>query len=475
MPDIRYVCLSDMHLGEEDSILTNLKATGSETDPLKPGPVMMQLVECLRGLISKNEDNKKPMLILNGDILELALTNTNQAAMVFERFIELIMPKGGEMFERIMYIPGNHDHHLWELARETQYVNHMKKFKPGEELPIPWHTTNMFVENDPYSLPSYFLTNLVNSFEHLKDFVITTAYPNFGLVSKDQQKCVLFHHGHYIETIYHAMSIFKNLFHEKHKIPENIYDIEAENFAWIDFFWSALGRSGEAGQEIETLYEKMIDREQFKKALSAFADNLNERYNLPGIDWLTVKGLKVLFGYLADMIANRERDYKDRVLSDDTESGLRKYLNVPLKQQILTERKQNIPSEVTFVFGHTHKPFQNDMLFKEYQGWVNVYNTGGWVVDTIEPQPIHGGAMVLIDEDLNAVSLRLYNENADPESYPVKVEEATHAGEGPNPFHKRIAGLVDPTSGPWKRFSRIVARAVYERAQLLRARIHEKS
>lgn len=149
MPDIRYVCLSDMHLGEEDSILTNLKGTESETDPLKPGPVMKQLVECLRGLISKNEDNKKPTLILNGDILELALTNTNQAAMVFERFIELIMPEGGEMFERILYIPGNHDHHLWELARETQYVNHMKKFKPGEELPIPWHTTNMFVENAP--------------------------------------------------------------------------------------------------------------------------------------------------------------------------------------------------------------------------------------------------------------------------------------------------------------------------------------
>lgn len=436
---------------------------------------MKQLAECLRGLISKNEDNKKPTLILNGDILELALSNTNLAAMVFERFIELIMPKGGEMFERILYIPGNHDHHLWELARETQYVNHMKKFKPGEELPIPWHTTNMFVENAPYSPPSYFLTNLVKRSEHLRDFVIATAYPNFGLLSRDQQKCVMFHHGHYIETIYHGMSIFKNLLHEKHNMPENIYDIEAENFAWIDFFWSALGRSGKAGQEMETLYEKMIDREEFENALSAFADNLGKRYNLPGIDWLTVKGLKVLFGYLADMVAGRERAYKDQVLSNDTESGLRKYMNVPLKQQIMTDCKQNIPSDVTFVFGHTHKPFQNDMMFTEYPGWVNVYNTGGWVVDTIEPQPIHGGAMVLIDEDLHAVSLRLYNENADPDAYAVKVEEATHAGEESNPFHKRIAGMVDPSGEPWKRFSRIVARAVYERAQLLRARIQEKS
>lgn len=36
MPDIRYVCISDMHLGEEDSLLTNLKVASTETDPREP-------------------------------------------------------------------------------------------------------------------------------------------------------------------------------------------------------------------------------------------------------------------------------------------------------------------------------------------------------------------------------------------------------------------------------------------------------
>jgi metallophosphoesterase superfamily enzyme len=110
MPDIRYVCLSDMHLGEEDSLLTNLKTASTDPDPSQVSPVLKQLAECLNALISRNETQIKPTLILNGDILELALTTDNQAAMVFERFIELVMAPNGKLFEKVIYIPGNHDH-----------------------------------------------------------------------------------------------------------------------------------------------------------------------------------------------------------------------------------------------------------------------------------------------------------------------------------------------------------------------------
>jgi len=203
MADINYVCLSDMHFGEEDSLLTNLKTASTDTDPMKPSPVMKQLVMCLRELISKNEEQgKKPILILNGDILEFALCTINQAAMVFERFIELIMPPGDELFQSIVYIPGNHDHHIWELARETQYVNHIMSISPGENLPIPWHTSNMFIDDDSDRVPSYFLTKLINRFQHLHDFAITTAYPNLGLFKEDGQKCVIFHHGHAFDRFF---------------------------------------------------------------------------------------------------------------------------------------------------------------------------------------------------------------------------------------------------------------------------------
>src|SRR5208337_650194 len=139
--DIRYVCLSDLHLGAELSLLTRLMPgtpPGSpKVDPTQASLVLVELMNCLRYLIK--DQSRKPTLILLGDILELALANDNVAAMVFERFLELAMPAGGELFEKIVYIPGNHDHHLWESARETQYVsNYLAHTRPQDSLKIPW-------------------------------------------------------------------------------------------------------------------------------------------------------------------------------------------------------------------------------------------------------------------------------------------------------------------------------------------------
>ena len=132
--DIRYVCLSDMHLGEEDSLLTHVNPENGEADPTERSPVLQELATCLTDLIGHNKDQaQQPTLILMGDILELALTTDNIAAMAFERFLELFMAKNYELFDKIIFIPGNHDHHLWESARETQYVlNYLANTKPQD-------------------------------------------------------------------------------------------------------------------------------------------------------------------------------------------------------------------------------------------------------------------------------------------------------------------------------------------------------
>ena len=38
------------------------------------------------------------------------------------------------------------------------------------------------------------------------------------------------------------------------RTPEEIWEIGAENFAWIDFFWSTMGRSGRIGPEVQKVY-----------------------------------------------------------------------------------------------------------------------------------------------------------------------------------------------------------------------------
>ena len=486
MTDIRYVCLSDMHLGEEDSLLTNLQTAKSIIDPLSPSPVMTGLVKCLEHLLGENKDGDKPTLILNGDILELALTTTNNAAMVFEQFIQLIMAPGKEFFKEIIYVPGNHDHHQWEIARESQYANHIQTIKAGTELPVPYHATSMFVE-DKARPPAYFLNTLIQRYKHLKDFKITIAYPNYGLLRDDDKKCVIFHHGHYIESLYHLMTNLQGMIFPDQKPPQQVWNIEAENFAWIDFFWSSMGRSGKVGQDVELIYEKMQDKEEFKKLLYNLANSLAKKYDLPGWgDAMEAQFLKWGFSFLVDKFMGTERGHVDQVLSQDAEKGLRAYMNGPLVAQNNLEREikkkqeseidlgKDVTADVTFVFGHTHKPYSMDMNLRKYTNWVNVYNTGGWVVESVDPQPLHGGAMVLIDDKLNAASVRLYNEQSDPGNYTVRVEEAMRAGEKPNLLHKSLKKIIDPAKDPWKSFSAAVARSVHVREQHLRARINEK-
>ena len=472
MPDIRYVCLSDMHLGAETSLLTNLKVGQSEIDPSEASPVFKKLVECLQYLISQNEDkDQKPILVLNGDILELSLAQDQNAAMAFERFIDLITDQGKELFDRIIYNPGNHDHHLWESARETQYVEYISTKPWGTPLPFPWHATNIFTN----PVPSYFLTRLVKKHPQLKakDMFIHMAYPNFGLFSDDKTKCVIFHHGHFIESIYMLMSTLKTMVFPGSQIPKHIWDIEIENFAWIDFFWSMMGRSGEVGKDIGIIYEKMQDKQQLKKLLYNLADGLAKKYDVPG--WgkkMKAAILKALFWYLANKLVVPERARPERLLGKETINGLKSYVNGPLKEQFMMDPKsKGKPSKVTFVFGHTHKPFQEKRDSDEYPDGFNVYNSGGWVVDKVDRQLLHGGAVILIDENLEATSLRMYNETKHPDKYTVSVQEARHPVDQPSVFHARIDGLVKGSYQLWESFSNAVAQAVKVRAQNLRARI----
>lgn len=471
MPDIRYVCLSDMHLAADNSVLTPIKPGGITTDTSSASPALTGLVACLRELISHNESKEKPTLVLNGDILELALAETNEAAMVFERFIELIFPKDGEaLFDKnIIYLPGNHDHHLWENARETQYVNFIDGIPPGSHLETPWHTTKMI---SPDLVRGYFLTDLIQRYPHLKDAVISIVYPNYALVSSDGQKCVIFSHGHYVESLYSLMSNLNTMIFPESHGPKDLYALEADNFAWIDFFWSTMARSGDVGENIGLLYDKLQDKKQLGKLITNLSASLVKQHNpVRFAGGFETRALAWVLGIIVGGVAELEK-HQPALLSPDAEHGLHSFIENMLLEQIRTENNQNIPADITFIFGHTHKPFSQQMSFTGYSAPLNVYNSGGWVVDTVQPASIYGAAVILVDETLQAISLRMYNQATSAAGYTVRVEETTRQGSTSSPFHDRISALVNPASEPWKSFSATVAEAVGIHAQVLQTKIN---
>ena len=154
---IRAICLSDLHFGSETSVLTAVDKdfdTPLDRHNLGPdinrtSPVLKSLVACLKCILDAQEgDNseKKPSLVLAGDVLELALSTTNVAVSVFAQFIKLIFHETPLPVDpTIIYMPGNHDHHFWETSRELQYASYLRE--PETELPLqysPWHATHLF-------------------------------------------------------------------------------------------------------------------------------------------------------------------------------------------------------------------------------------------------------------------------------------------------------------------------------------------
>ncbi|WP_411823029.1 metallophosphoesterase [Leptospira sp. 'Mane'] len=489
MPDIKYVCLSDMHLGAENSLLTKLSLDGLKKDFSAPSQVLISLVDGIRKLISFNQDQtRKPTLILLGDILELALAETQEAGMVFDQFIDLIFPKGDELFEEVFYIPGNHDHHLWEIARESQYIKYIQRKTNKDLLPEMWHTTNIFIEDDPFPTHCDFMTAIVQNKDHLKNRMVKVAYPNFGILSNDTKSAVILHHGHFLEDIYLLMSTMNTTIFPNQKMPEIIWDIEKENFAWIDFFWSAMGRSGNAGRGVELIYDKMTDEKKFSELLKNIATKIVESLKAKekeeaGSFWKKIilflvgfipgrSQIKIVYGILKltlGFIAKQERSDSEDSMSDEMRNKLVSYLDVTLFKQLIAEKNETAPKEIQFVFGHTHKPFAETFSnSKSYVKPINLVNTGGWVVDTVERKDTCGGAVVLIDENLNIAPVCMYKESS-TENEPLP---GILPGAISNPFVIRIQELISNNRENFESFSKLADREIELRIVNLKAKIN---
>ncbi|MBF0592903.1 MAG: metallophosphoesterase [Nitrospirae bacterium] len=477
-PRIKYVCISDMHLGSKESILTCIDP---DTGEPSNSDVLVNLVECLRNLIdSVNGKNaKKPTLILMGDILDMALSTTEISSACFEGFIELIMPqssnKKSQMFKDIIYIPGNHDHVLWDMARNTQYVDYIANH-PQNNLPRQWHTTCLFEEEGERAyVKAYFLQSLINRVSgrnggYLKYFNIKIAYPNLGL--KNTSKYVVVTHGHYVERIYHLMSILYRMIFPGRKEPKEIWEIEQENFNWINFFWSYIGDTGEIARGIELIYDKLQSKPQVyllvANLLFSIALEIFPKFKfLEGfLKWVTVKFIK----FLNKHVKGTERSITDECLTDETKKGLAEYIEGPLLKQIKSEICFNHPPKgFTFIFGHTHKPFSAEMSFDCKPNIYNIYNTGGWVVETTEVAPLHGGSVLLLDNDLSPAHIRMYNETKDDKGKcRITVETASPCL---NKFAKSIETAVNDAASPWKDFLDSVAKTVKERRKKRKERV----
>ncbi len=472
MPNIRHVCISDLHLGQDASFLTNLANQGQGiigTDPSEYSPVLSALAPCLSFLTSQNDDGTRPTLVLLGDILELALATMEVATVYFGQFLSLVMKPGAELFSDIVFVPGNHDHHLWELTRTADLVENYSSLGSADMFrfpELPGRITPVWDKSGKPASTDLFMTRVLQGIAQDPGKRILTYYPTFGLYDSIRRRAVLFTHGHYFQGSNYMVSNVMGMLFPDLPAPETVREIETQNFAWVDFVYSMLGRSGKAGKRVEEVYFKLRDSSQVRKMARNYVEALFSRYDLP--EWPKSPIADAITGFAATEIEKVESMNSRNVLNKATVETMGQYMAGPMRSMLM-ETLRSVPPNVTLVFGHTHKPFERAMAFEGFGTPVKVYNTGGWAVQTTTPEKAHGASIVLVDDKLNVAGVRMFNEQHQPGDYQVRVTTADP--ENRNPLHDWLVEAIDPAKEPWSGFSSTLYGAMGTREQLVRQKI----
>jgi len=476
---LKLVCISDLHLGAKDSLLSNFDATGHVAN--RAGLVAATFARALRETVAAMSSPGEPVrLVLLGDALDLGLSPMGVVSQNLLNFLDVLFPSKTQgdiapFTGGVVYIPGNHDHHVWRMAQDEQYVGLVER-SPPEPLKHDILQITPIAEEPAFACR--LVTALMKRVPALSKCVCRVAYPNWAVRNSSGKRAVVLHHGHYLDPTYMALSRLAQWLGLADD-PASATNIERCNGPWIDFLWSDLGSAGRIGKSADTLYDTMMDgeashefAESLSKRISSFlASSLGIRADSPVLYNLTpAQCISAAVDFTFGRTAQSQREgYRD-VLSRDMIAGLRWYLANPVAKQFRKECQQ-LPEEIAFVFGHTHKPFQDQIMAPPYPAPSRIYNTGGWVLDEPTLMPCQGAAAVLVDDDLNVASLRLFNDVTNDKIAPVRAVGIGGYGDTVNPLLNSAHNAVHANANLWSEFSDAARDAIVTLAQ---HRVHKR-
>ncbi len=418
---LKYIIISDLHLGEANSLFTPQE--GGNFD------LVDSLSDCLADLLKNFNQKELPSLVLNGDILGLAFSNYHDSLSVFKEFLKFFSHHN-KICDKVIYIPGNHDHHIWDLAMEDRFLKDMDNMDKYDPIPKLHHITPPIYEE---GFSSFFFESFMGN-EKSSSVEIRIFYPNFIILPNvENEPFVLLHHGHFSENTYHFVSKAMQAFYPELKTPENLEELGSQNNAWIDFSFSQLGRSGNAGIYFEKLMETLSNKELLKKNIDYLANNIADAVDFPYLPFKAME--KQLAKKLLLDISKHvrtERYKSDTTCSDGTIQGLLLYINTYCAEILSGYGWNNTFTNI--IWSHTHKPFEL-LTSTEKFNQIKLINTGGWVLPRKPVEKI-GGSIVLINHKNEVQSLRIFNDGEMGGTMKFAISFADGLSE--TPFSKHI-------------------------------------
>jgi len=123
------------------------------------------------------------------------------------------------------------------------------------------------------------------------------------------------------------------------------------------------------------------------------------------------------------------------------------------------------PAEISYIFGHTHKPFERPWPIPGVGRPMSVFNTGGWVVDTVEGEAKQGASIVVVDDQLQVAAVRCYNQ-PEPAGGPVPAVSVKGLPTSEE-FRGKLAASIDADQSPWSDLTAILGPEIQTRHELL--------
>ena len=493
---IKYVCISDIHAGVSTSLATHIiPEEDYRPDYGSSSHVATAFGKAFRAFLRAHnagsaaikadyipKADERPQLILMGDVLDLAFCKRDDATEASIAFLRGMLfdqrAKSGEhlLNKNVIFLPGNHDHALWTAARMVNEAKTTLEAKDAADLPKYLDATKAFLaateaEQDRERIPSPLMDAIISQagFAGKTDL----RYPNFALDAPELDRSLIFHHGHFIESTYRIMSTLQNTLMGVNRQSLTVEQLSRENANFIDFAFSSLGNASSLGRDAEFMFQSLLSGNALQRVKSR-ASRAMERYiteKIPmGGDMSVQQIVRMLIVLLMDAnlgaYADQERYGQTEYLSEDSINSLIWYIADPTRMQIEAERDRTA-RDTSFIFGHTHKPFEDQIVADGYDLPVNVYNTGGWILDGMRLDTKEGASMVLIDEYLNVVSVRLFGVPTNGKMVPAYATNMSRTDHHAGDFLAEVQGLLEQTKDHWDRLTEVAHEEYLVRQQVI--------
>ncbi|MFX1503678.1 MAG: metallophosphoesterase [Promethearchaeota archaeon] len=391
---LKFLAISDTHLGEDTSVLTFPQ--GRE-----------HLLKSLQTAFGNGEDLEIEELILVGDTGDTALASFSQVITHVNAFIQTL--RSSFDIKKVVYVPGNHDHTLWTDYMNLRYgENSDHHITPPEGefilknsevqcLENPKACNNLLTIFFEYDFgPAWIKIQNDKAQGKFFDFVI--ANPVYAI--EEFNRTYVFTHGTHFKSIVTTSKLVKQAvdFLQLDQLiagieidsncdvrdASNLKELEKEIAGFVDSVWiSAKNNPESKSDQLWYLYTVLTSPFEHHRSIS----DENKRNDYPE--------------FIADRINKLDRNNKSiKLILEHFFGHLKNYLN---ENDMRTDY-------LTIIYGDTHEGGFGQI--EENGSDIRIYNCGSWVVHHEDDHPPchvfavkEGGQEYLLDISFNKVNI----------------------------------------------------------------------